>query len=197
MTPTGEDADGKVRCAWAVGPWLTPYHDEEWGRATHDDRRLFELLVLEGAQAGLSWLSVLKRRDAYRRAFGGFDPSVVAAFGVDKVDSLLEDSGLIRNRSKIESAITNAAGVLGLQAAYGSFDAYLWDWVGGEPVRHSWRRPTQVPARSPLSEALSKDLARRGFRFVGPVICYSYLQAAGLVDDHLVGCFCHEASRRA
>lgn len=191
----GAGSDRTVRCPWAVGPWLTPYHDDEWGVADHDDRRLFELLVLEGAQAGLSWLTILKRREAYRRAFGGFDPELVAAFGEAEVRALLADPGVIRNRSKIESVIANAAGVLRIQDDHGSFDAFLWERVGGEPVRRSWQRATQVPAQTPLSTALGKDLARRGFRYVGPVICYSFLQAAGLVDDHLVDCFRHATPR--
>jgi len=184
-------ADGRARCPWAVGPWLTPYHDDEWGRPVHDDRRLFELLVLEGAQAGLSWLTILKRREDYRRAFCGFDPEVVAGFGAHEIDELMGDDGVIRNRRKLESAIANAVGVLRIQAELGSFDMYLWDHVGGEPVRNTWLDATQVPAQTPLSVALAKDLARRGFRFVGPVTCYSFLQSAGAVVDHLVDCFCH------
>lgn len=183
--------DGTARCPWAVGPWLTPYHDDEWGMAVHDDRRLFELLVLEGAQAGLSWLTILKRRPEYRRAFCDFDPAVVATFGAREVDALMAESGVIRNRRKLESTVANAAGVLGIQADFGSFDAYLWERVGGKPVCNEWRDATQVPAQTPLSVALAKDLARRGFRFVGPVTCYSFLQSAGLVTDHLVGCFRH------
>ncbi|MGH8979407.1 MAG: DNA-3-methyladenine glycosylase I [Acidimicrobiales bacterium] len=193
MVATQEGTDSTVRCPWATGPWLTPYHDDEWGVALHDDRRLFELLVLEGAQAGLSWLTVLKRRDAYRRAFGGFDPAHVAGFGEAKVRALMSDPGLIRHRMKLESAVANAAGILRLRDDLGSFDAYLWDWVGGVPVRNSWRRSTQVPAQTPLSAALAKDLAGRGFRFVGPITCYSFLQSAGLVVDHLVECFRYEA----
>lgn len=188
--------DAAVRCPWAVGPWLTPYHDDEWGVARHDDRHLFELLVLEGAQAGLSWLTILKRRAAYRRAFRGFEPALVASFGEAEVRALMEDPGVIRNRKKIESAISNAAGVCRIQDDHGSFDAYLWDRVDGEPVRSSWRHAAQVPAQTPLSVTLGKELAQRGFRFVGPVVCYSFLQAAGLVDDHLVDCFRRDAPRR-
>lgn len=186
-----EPSDGRARCAWATGPWLTPYHDEEWAVPVHDDRSHFEHLSLEGAQAGLSWLAILRRRDAYRRAFAGFDPAVVAGFGPSDVERLLEDPGIIRNRRKIESVIANAAIVLELASEHGSFAAYLWDRVDGRPVVNRWRDVTDVPARTPLSEALSADLRRRGFRFVGPVVCYSHLQATGLVMDHLVGCFRH------
>lgn len=184
-------ADGKARCPWAVGPWLMPYHDEEWGTAVHDDRHLFELLTLEGAQAGLSWLTILKRREDYRRAFSGFDPAVVAELGPRQLEALMADRGVIRNRRKVESVVANAIGILGIQAQLGSFDTYLWNRVDGEPVRNTWRYATQVPARTPLSVALAEDLARRGFRFVGPVTCYSFLQSAGLVADHLVDCFRH------
>lgn len=184
-------ADGKLRCPWAIGPWLTPYHDDEWGTALHEDRRLFELLALEGAQAGLSWLTILKRREHYRRAFCGFDPAVVAGFGAQQLRELMADPGVVRNRLKLESVVANAAGVSRIQSELGSFDTYLWDRVDGEPVRNTWQCATQVPAQTPLSVALAKDLARRGFRFVGPVTCYSFLQSAGLVIDHLVSCFRH------
>jgi DNA-3-methyladenine glycosylase I len=187
--------DARVRCTWATGPWLMPYHDEEWGVVTHDDRHHFEHLTLEGAQAGLSWLTILKRRDGYRRAFFGFDPAVVAAFGPDDVARLMDDTGIIRNRAKIESAIRNAAAFVTLQEEAGSVDDWLWAFVdaraGAAPVVNRWRQPHEVPASSDLSEALSKELRRRGFRFVGPVVCYSHLQSVGLVNDHLVGCFRH------
>ena len=183
------------RCGWATGPWLVPYHDEEWGVVTHDDRHHFEHLVLEGAQAGLSWLTVLKRREGYRRAFAGFDPVAVAEFGPADVERLMGDPGVIRNRAKIQSAIANAGAFLDVQAEHGSFDAYLWDHVtahaGTCPLVNHWGTTAELPSTTPVSEALSKDLRRRGFRFVGPVVCYSHLQAVGLVNDHLVTCFRH------
>jgi DNA-3-methyladenine glycosylase I len=168
---------------------MGPYHDIEWGVPVHDDRRHFELLVLEGAQAGLSWLTVLKRREGYRQAFAGFDPAKVARYSNRKVESLRKDPGIIRHRQKIESTIGNAAALLRAQEEAGSFDAYVWEFIGGTRVVNRWKALKQVPASTPLSEALSRDLRRRGFRFVGPTICYSYLQAAGLVNDHLTSCF--------
>jgi DNA-3-methyladenine glycosylase I len=168
---------------------MGPYHDIEWGVPVHDDRRHFELLVLEGAQAGLSWLTVLKRRESYRRAFGGFDPSAVARYSARKVAVLREDTGIIRNRQKIDSAVGNATALLRVQEEAGSFDSYVWGFIGGSRVVNRWKALKQVPATTPLSEALSRDLRQRGFRFVGPTICYSYLQSAGLVVDHLTGCF--------
>ena len=168
---------------------MGPYHDIEWGVPVHDDRRHFELLVLEGAQAGLSWLTVLKRRDGYRQAFSGFDPVAVARYSGRKVEALLKDPGIIRHRQKVELAVGNAAALLRVQEEAGSFDAYVWGFVGGARVVNRWRALEQVPASTQLSEELSRDLRRRGFRFVGPTICYSYLQAAGLVLDHLTGCF--------
>lgn len=186
--PDWED-DGRPRCHWATGPWLAPYHDTEWGVPFHDDRRHFELLVLEGAQAGLSWLTVLKRRHGYRQAFADFDPAVVARFSPRKVEALLCDPGIIRHRQKIEAAVGNANSLLRVQEEMGSFDALLRGVVGGHRVINRWASPRQVPASTPLSEALSADLRRRGFRFVGPTICYSYLQASGMVMDHLTGCF--------
>jgi DNA-3-methyladenine glycosylase I len=168
---------------------MGPYHDIEWGFPVHDDRRHFELLVLEGAQAGLSWLTILKRREGYRRAFSGFDPVKVARYSERKVEALLEDTDIIRNRQKVVSAVGNAAALLRVQEEAGSFDAYVWEFVGGTQVVNHWKALRQVPASTPLSEALSRDLRQRGFRFVGPTICYSYLQSAGLVNDHLIGCF--------
>ncbi|MGH9089478.1 MAG: DNA-3-methyladenine glycosylase I [Acidimicrobiales bacterium] len=181
--------DGRGRCPWATGPWLVPYHDEEWGVPVHDDRRHFEHLTLEGAQAGLSWLSVLKRRDGYRQAFAGFDPAVVAGFNGRRVDGLMGDAGIIRNRRKIESVVANAAAFCQLQEAHGSFSAYLWGFVDGQTLVNRWRTTAEMPAKTALSEAIAKDLRRRGFRFVGPTVCYSHLQATGLVMDHLVPCF--------
>lgn len=157
----------------------------------HDDRRHFEHLVLEGAQAGLSWLTILKRRDAYRAAFRGFDPAVVAGFGSAEISELMNDAGIIRNRRKIESVVANAVAVCELQSRTGSFDDYLWERVGGRPVVNSWRRVADVPASTPMSEALSRDLRRLGFRFVGPIVCYSHLQSVGIVMDHLRSCFRH------
>ncbi|HVB13695.1 MAG TPA: DNA-3-methyladenine glycosylase I [Candidatus Dormibacteraeota bacterium] len=181
--------DGRRRCPWATGPWLTPYHDSEWGVPVHDDRRHFELLVLEGAQAGLSWLTVLRRREGYRRAFADFEPEEVARFDSRRVLALLADPGIIRNRQKVQSAVGNAAALLTVQAEQGSFDNYIWRFVGGGQLVNRWTSPDQVPAHTPLAAALSADLRRRGFSFVGPTVCYSYLQAAGLVLDHLTGCF--------
>lgn len=181
--------DDRIRCHWAIGPWLTPYHDLEWGVPVHDDRRHFELLVLEGAQAGLSWLTILKRRDGYRRAFAEFVPARVAQFGSEQVSELLGDPGIIRHHRKVESVLGNAAAVLRIQAEWGTFDDYIWRFVGGHPTVNRWSTSEQIPASTPMSEQLSSDLQRRGFRFVGPTICYSYLQAAGLVLDHVTSCF--------
>ncbi len=183
--------DGRRRCDWARGEWLVPYHDTEWGVAVHDDRRHFEYMTLEAAQAGLSWLTVLKRRAGYRRAFAGFDPRRVARFTPAEVATLLEDPRIIRNRAKVEATVANAAAFLAVQEDRGSFDAYLWDFVDHAPVRNRWHTVDQVPASSPVAEALSADLRRRGFRFVGPTICYAHLQAAGVVLDHLTTCFRH------
>jgi DNA-3-methyladenine glycosylase I len=185
-----------VRCAWACRtPEERVYHDAEWGTPQHDDRVLFEFLVLEGAQAGLSWLTVLRKREAYRRAFAGFDPEPVARYDGSTIDRLLADPGLIRNRGKIESAVANARAFLRVQEECGSFDAYLWRFVDGRPILNRWRDYNEAPAHTPVSTALSKDLGRRGFRFVGPTICYAYMQAVGLVNDHAVDCYrWHELS---
>lgn len=177
------------RCPWAAGDVLLEYHDAEWGVPHHDDRDLFELLVLEGAQAGLSWLTVLRKRERYRAAFGGFDPRAVAAYTPRKLEALLQDDGIIRNRQKIASAVDNAKALLRVQQEYGTFDAYIWRFVGGRPKKNRWGSLRDVPARTAESDAMSTDLRRRGFRFVGSVICYAFMQAAGLVNDHLVGCF--------
>jgi DNA-3-methyladenine glycosylase I len=189
--PASGTEDGRRRCGWATGPWLLPYHDDEWGVEVHDDRVHFEHLTLEAAQAGLSWLTVLKRRDGYRRAFAGFDPAAVAAYGPDRIDALAADAGIIRNRRKIEATVANASSFLAVQEEFGSFDAYLWSYVDGEPKVNRWRSTAEVPASTPLSESVSRDLRRRGFSFVGPTVCYSHLQAAGLVVDHVVTCFRH------
>jgi DNA-3-methyladenine glycosylase I len=185
------DDDDRKRCSWATGPWLIPYHDTEWGVPVHDDRTHFEFLVLEGAQAGLSWLTILKRRDGYRKAFANFEVEKVARYTPARIEKLLQDPGIIRNRAKVQATVANAKAYLKVQKEFGSFDAYLWGFVGGRPKVNKWRRMEQLPAVTPLSEAVSTDLRSRGFRFVGPTVCYSHLQAAGLVNDHLVTCFRH------
>ena len=182
-----------VRCGWAEGPEMVQYHDTEWGVPVRDDRRLFELLTLEGAQAGLSWRTVLRKREHYRAAFAGFDPEQVARFGPGDTDRLLGDAGLIRHRGKIESAVNNAQALRRVQEERGSFAAYVWGFVGDAPVQNRPATPADVPASAPLSERLSRDLRARGFRFVGPTICYAFLQAAGLVNDHLATCFRRDA----
>ncbi|HVA06524.1 MAG TPA: DNA-3-methyladenine glycosylase I [Acidimicrobiales bacterium] len=181
--------DDRGRCEWANGPWLTPYHDTEWGVPVHDDPTHFEFLVLEGAQAGLSWLTILKRRDGYRRAFADFDAHKVARFTPKRVEKLLLDPGIIRNRAKVEATVRNARAFLAVQEEFGSFDAYLWRFVDGRPKVNAWKRTGQIPSTTPLSEKVSADLKQRGFGFVGPTVCYSHLQATGVVNDHLVRCF--------
>ncbi len=171
---------------------MRDYHDREWGVPVHDDRRLFEFLVLEGAQAGLTWLTVLRRRESYRKAFRGFDPTVVAAFGDRGIVRALDTPGVIRNRRKVESAVRNAQSLLEVAAEFASFDAYSWGFVRGQPRRNRWRTPAQVPAQTRESQAFSRDLLRRGFSFVGPTICYAYMQAVGMVNDHLVRCYRHK-----
>jgi DNA-3-methyladenine glycosylase I len=183
-------ARAPVRCAWGEAGGLdTVYHDEEWGVPQHEDRRLFEFLILEGAQAGLSWSLILKRREAYREAFAQFDPQRVARYDARRVARLLENEGIVRNRLKIESAVRNARAFLQVQDAFGSFDAYLWRFVDGKPLQNAWRDRRSVPARTEVSDALSKDLQRLGFNFVGSTICYAYMQAIGMVNDHVMGCF--------
>ena len=174
------------RCAWAKTPLGIAYHDKEWGVPVHDDRVLFEFLILEGAQAGLSWETILNKREAYRRAFAGFDPQKVARFGAAEKRRLMKDEGIVRNRLKIESTVTNAKAFLAVQEEFGSFDAYLWRFVGGARRVNSGRR---VPAKTAASDAMSKALAKRGFKFVGSTICYAFMQAVGIVDDHAPGCF--------
>ncbi len=178
-----------VRCPWGASPAMFSYHDEEWGVPVHDDVRHFEFLVLEAAQAGLSWLTILNRRDGYRAAYRGFDPAKVARFGARDVTRLLKDEGIIRNRAKVASSINNARRFLEVQKEFGSFDAYLWKWTGGRPVVNHWSSQKQVPPKTELSDAISKDLKARGFSFVGSTILYSHLQAVGVVNDHLVDCF--------
>jgi DNA-3-methyladenine glycosylase I len=182
----------KKRCAWAgTDPLMVAYHDGEWGVPVHDDRLLFEFLMLEGAQAGLSWSTILRKRDAYRRAFDRFDPQKVARYDKRKISALLADAGIVRNRLKIESAIKNAKAFLQVQAELGSFDAYQWRFVDGRPIRNRWRAIREVPASTALSDAMSKDLKSRGFTFVGSTIIYAHMQAVGMVNDHLVDCFRH------
>jgi DNA-3-methyladenine glycosylase I len=179
------------RCGWANTALYFDYHDREWGVPVHDDRVLFEFLILEGAQAGLSWQTILRKRDHYRAAFENFDPGVVAQYDQRKVDELLANPGIVRNRLKINAAIRNARAFLAVQREFGSFDAYVWRFVGGQPRKNSWRTLQEVPARTPESDALSQDLRRRSFTFVGSTICYAFMQAVGLVNDHLVDCFRH------
>jgi DNA-3-methyladenine glycosylase I len=178
-----------IRCPWATNELAIRYHDEEWGVPVHDDRLLFEFLILEGAQAGLSWDTILQKRQNYRLGFDGFDPVRIARYDRRKVQSLLKNSGIIRNRLKIASAVTNAKAYLKVREEFGSFDAYLWHFVDGKPSVNSRKSGKQVPARTSVSDALSKDLKKRGFKFVGSTICYAFMQAVGMVNDHLVGCF--------
>ena len=188
----------KRRCEWSEShPLLTVYHDEEWGVPLHDDRKLFEFLVLEGAQAGLSWLTVLKKRDAYRQAFDGFDPKKVARYDARRVEKLLRNEGIIRNRLKVTSAIANARAFLAVQKEHGSFAAWMWKFLDGKPVRNAWTEQKQIPARTPLSDAISVELRKRGFRFVGSTIVYAHMQATGMVNDHVTGCFRYRAVSRA
>jgi DNA-3-methyladenine glycosylase I len=180
------------RCNWSEGDELDiQYHDTEWGVPVHDDRVLFEFLTLEGAQAGLSWRTVLHKRKNYQAAFAGFEPQKVAQFDQAKVESLMQDKGIVRNRLKIESTISNARMLLDIQQEFGKFDAYIWDFVGGEPLVNHWRYMSEIPSSTPQSDAMSKSLKKRGFRFVGTTICYAYMQACGLVNDHLTECFRH------
>ncbi len=183
-------SNGKARCGWVgAKPHFITYHDREWGVPVHDDRKHFEMLLLEGAQAGLTWETILLRREGYRRAFAQFDPQKVARFTAKKKALLLKNPGIIRNRLKIDSTVTNAQAFLSVQKEFGSFDRYVWQFVGGKPKVHRWARKSQVPATSPESDRLSKDLKKRGFRFVGSTIVYAYMQAVGLVNDHTADCF--------
>jgi len=168
---------------------MLAHHDEEWGVPSHDERHLYELLTLEGAQAGLSWATILRKRDGYRSAFAGFDPEAVARFTASDVERLLQDPGIVRNRLKVESAVSNADAVLRMREEVGGIDAYLWDFVDGAPIVGRWRSLAELPSETDLSRALSKDLKRRGFRFVGPTVCYAFMQSVGLVNDHVVSCF--------
>jgi DNA-3-methyladenine glycosylase I len=177
-----------TRCSWPSTELDIAYHDREWGVPVHDDRVLFEFLVLEGAQAGLSWSTILRKRENYRRAFAGFDPRKVARFDASRKARLMKDEGIVRNRLKIDSTVTNARAFLAVQKEFGSFDRYVWSFVGGKPVRNA-RKGKDIPARTPESDALSKDLQKRGFRFVGSTICYAFMQAVGMVNDHLATCY--------
>lgn len=183
----------KIRCPWADGnELLTTYHDLEWGVPVHDDRLLFEFLILEGAQAGLSWNLILQRRDNYREAFNNFQIDKVAAYDENKIAELLDNEGIIRNRLKIRSAVSNAIAVQEVQEEYGSLDSYIWEYVGNETIQNEWQSMSELPSSTPESEKMSKDLKKRGFKFIGPTICYGFMQAVGMVNDHLVNCFRHE-----
>jgi DNA-3-methyladenine glycosylase I len=188
----------KKRCAWARGDLDVAYHDREWGVPIHRDRQLFELLILEGAQAGLSWSTILKKRPAYRKAFDGFDANKIARYSAVRVRRLMNDAGIVRNRAKIEATIANARAFLAVQREHGSFDSYIWQFVDGRPRQNAWRRHGECPAQTDTSRTMSRDLLRRGFKFVGPTICYAFMQATGMVNDHLRGCFrWREVRRRA
>ena len=179
------------RCGWAANDLMIPYHDEEWGVPLHDDRLLFEFLILEGAQAGLSWNTILQKRENYRAAFDNFDASVISTYGDDKVQSLLADAGIVRNRLKIAATIGNAKASLAVAQEFGSFDSYIWGLVGGKPRTNTWKSHSEVPPKTPESDAMSRDLKARGFKFIGSTICYAYMQATGMVNDHTVDCFRH------
>ena len=182
----------RKRCAWAgTDPLMVAYHDEEWGVPSHDERHLFEMLVLEGAQAGLSWATILRKREGYRRAFQAFDAEAIARFGGHDVDRLLADPGIVRNRLKIESAIANARATLAVREEHGSLGAFVWGLAGGRPAQNRYHELAEIPTETPVSRAMSKELRRRGFRFVGPTVCYAFMQATGLVNDHVVTCFRH------
>ncbi|WP_343231712.1 DNA-3-methyladenine glycosylase I [Tissierella simiarum] len=183
----------KTRCKWVTDdPVYIEYHDKEWGVPVHDDRQLFEFLILEGAQAGLSWITILKKRENYRKAFDNFDPEKVALYDEEKVQELMMNEGIIRNRRKIEASIINAKAFLKIKEEFGSFDKYIWQFVGGKPIKNSWNNIAEVPASTKESDEMSKDLKKRGFKFVGSKICYAYMQAVGMVNDHTIDCFRYE-----
>jgi DNA-3-methyladenine glycosylase I len=183
----------KSRCSWSsTDPLYRKYHDTEWGVPLHNDRRLFEFLILDGAQAGLSWFTILKKRQNYRKAFDHFDPHKIAGYDTRKVSELLSNEGIVRNKLKINAAIQNAISFLAAQKEFGSFDNYIWQFVGGETIKNKWKTLEEIPAQTPESAAMSADLKKRGFKFVGPTICYAFMQAAGLVNDHVVDCFRYE-----
>ena len=182
-----------VRCEWAgTDPLYVQYHDEEWGLPAHDDRHLFEMLCLEGAQAGLAWITILRKRENYRRAFDNFDVVTIAAYGDEKIAALLTDPGIVRNRLKVNAFVRNARSFLAVQEEFGTFDAYIWRFVGGAPIVNEWQDLREIPAQTAEAQAMSKDLKRRGFTFVGPTICYAFMQACGMVNDHVVDCFCRD-----
>jgi DNA-3-methyladenine glycosylase I len=193
MTPASAEL---MRCHWAKNPLSIPYHDEEWGVPVHQENKWFEFLVLEGAQAGLSWDTILKKRERYREVFDAFDPQKVARYGAPKVHQLLKDPGIIRNRLKIAATIGNARAFLKVQDEFGTFDAYIWRFVGGHPKQNAWKTQAKVPAKTVESDAMSKDLQKRGFRFIGSTICYALMQATGMVNDHLVTCFRYRILRK-
>jgi DNA-3-methyladenine glycosylase I len=187
------DRSDPARCPWAEAELQHEYHDTEWGVPSHDDRHLFEMIILEGAQAGLSWATILNRRETYREAYGNFDPAAVARYDERKKARLLLNPGIIRNRLKVEASVLNARAFLTVQEEFGSFDRYLWGFVNGQPIRNAWTAQTQVPARTTVSDTLSRDLKQRGFKFVGTTICYAFMQATGMVNDHLTTCPRHAA----
>jgi DNA-3-methyladenine glycosylase I len=195
MTGKRKDKDSPIRCAWARSELMIRYHDEEWGVPVHDDNKLFEFLILEGAQAGLSWETILNKRENYRAAFDGFDPQRVARYDRRKIAQLLRNPGIVRNRLKIASAVQNAQALLRVQKEFGSFDRYVWQFVDGEPRVNSWKSRNRVPARTLESDAMSNALKKRGFNFVGSTICYAFMQAVGMANDHVVRCFRHTAIR--
>jgi DNA-3-methyladenine glycosylase I len=182
----------RERCGWCgTDPLYVAYHDLEWGVPVHDDRALFEFLVLEGAQAGLSWITILRKREHYRAAFDGFDPTVVANYGEERISELLADPGIVRNRQKVRSAVSNARAFLEVQEEFGTFSDYIWSFTAGRPIQNHWRTMDQIPSTTPLADTISRDLKSRGFRFVGPTIVYAHMQATGIVNDHVVTCFRH------
>jgi DNA-3-methyladenine glycosylase I len=186
-----------TRCAWCgTDPLYVAYHDEEWGVPVYDDHKLFEMLILEGAQAGLSWLTILRKREHYRRAFHNFDPQRVAGYDAAKIAELLADPGIVRNRLKVTAAVQNAGAFLAVQEEFGAFAAYIWRFVDGRPIQNSWQSLAAIPAQTAESQAMSRDLLKRGFKFVGPTICYAFMQAVGMVNDHTVDCFRYEAVKR-
>jgi DNA-3-methyladenine glycosylase I len=187
-----DDFNDKPRCAWISDPLMRRYHDEEWGVELHDERKLFEFMVLDAFQAGLSWKTILNKRENFRRAFDHFDPEIIAGYTEEKYERLMADAGIIRNRAKIRAAIANAKLFLEVQKEFGSFDKYIWSFVNHKPVINSWNSLSEIPPKTSLSDKMSKDLTKRGFKFVGSTICYSFMQAAGMVNDHVVGCFRYE-----
>lgn len=181
------------RCEWAGNdPLYIAYHDNEWGKPVHDDRLLFEALILDGAQAGLSWITILRKRENYRKAFDNFDAVKIAEYNENKISELLQNPGIVRNRKKIEATVTNARAYLKVKEEFGTFDSYIWSFTGGKPIINNWETVGEVPATSPESDAMSSDLVKRGFKFVGSTICYAFMQAEGMINDHIIGCFCRK-----